>query len=87
MKLGFGSFMPGFQNQKHFFTDLISLDKTQFFFLIELPSVRIHILYLTIPTLMIPCKVADQNTCSPFHREGGKEASDSDWRLPKDILL
>lgn len=29
-------------------------------FLIELPSVGIHILYLTIPTLMMPCKASDK---------------------------
>lgn len=42
------------------FTDLLSLDGTRSFFLIELPSAGIHILYLTVPTLMIPCKAADK---------------------------
>lgn len=60
MKLGFGSFMPSVQNQKRFYRSDITW-WNQIFFLIELSSVGIHVLYLTIPTLMIPCKVSDKN--------------------------
>lgn len=43
-------------------------------FLIELPSVGIHILYLTILTLMIPCKASDKRHtfCLYIEREEKK---------------
>lgn len=81
MKLGFGSFMPSVQNQKRFYRSDITW-WNQIFFLIELSSVGIHVLYLTIPTLMIPCNVSDKKHTFALCMER-EEASDSDWGSKK----